>query len=136
MVEQYWDTRGMSQRSMYDMCMHACVPLGFCSLKSTFTIQGIELSDAAYLIFTQRDISTIELQRWLKLLLGLIDITASKPSQYFELFLSDKLSVTKKYRGFSKKNVRTLNIAIGGLTHLRYSCSCGKVCTTFFLQQY
>ena len=62
-----------------------------------------------YSIFFQRDYFVDEmdkqLQRWLKLLLQLVDITGKNASRLLKFFFSDKLSITKKYRAMLKNYV-------------------------------
>ena len=46
-----------------------------------------------------------EIQRWLELLLQLIDITGTSPEVHLKLFLSGKQLVMKKYRHVAQKYV-------------------------------
>ena len=65
--------------------------------------------DTVYTIFTKREMSQdhvdSEMQRWLELLLQLVNITGPNPAQHLGLFLQSKHDVLRKYRHISQKFV-------------------------------
>ena len=76
----------------------------------THTHQGIAFLDCILSIMERQKcdqpVISSEIQRWLELLLQLVDVTGNSPEQHLRLFLNGKQPVVRKYRHISQKFVR------------------------------
>lgn len=65
--------------------------------------------DTVYSIYVKRDLVQdhidSEIQRWLELLLQLVDITGPNPEEHLRQFIYSKEAVLRKYRHISQKYV-------------------------------
>lgn len=72
-------------------------------------LQGIEWLDVFHTIFFMRSFEgfllTSEIEKWLKMLIQLAEVTGERPASLFKLFHEGQEAVLQKYRCVSEKFV-------------------------------